>query len=469
MAKTITEAAWNTFKTQAQDRKVLHDSTKGLYFIKLRGGGSWRFRYTSPVDGKRVTATLGGPDMAPVKARALADTWRGRLSEGIDPRAEHQANVEQQRKEKAEQQNRWLVNTGTFFSEIYEPHLEESAGAGRNTVCIIKKNFERLFDRDMDSLTAADIEAWENWSKKKGNTRGTRQRALAAFKAMLAFAAGQKRGDPNKNPVIETNPLAGVTLAKKNKQERDADDAAEMNLKRDLLNAGERAQLQVGLEKFAQQIRQGRRNSRQHGKPHLPDLDAVPYPHWFIPFCHIARLTGMRPGDVRRLNWTDVQYDFRSNLRVLRYKPNKTSYLEDPVAVTFPITEELGKVIDDWRTQHGNPKSGYMFESDRVPGQPLGATAHHGHWNKVKKLAELERQDIHFYSFRHNFISDLVKQGTQTLRIAKLVGHRSPLMIEKHYFTEDLSDAAAMLEMLNAPSTQQPEPEPESEQVEATA
>src|SRR5690606_26718063 len=118
------------------------------------------------------------------------------------------------------------------------------------------------------------------------------------------------------------------------------------------------------------------------------------------------------------LQWSAIERDARTTLRVLRYRPSKTAHLEDPVTVTFPITPALEQVLDGWRQQLGRPKSGHVFPAKNKENAPMEKKSYQRHWAIVKKLAELDRQDIHFYSFRHNFISDMVRQGVQTLRIA---------------------------------------------------
>ena len=73
--------------------------------------------------------------------------------------------------------------------------------------------------------------------------------------------------------------------------------------KRNIIPESVKEQIRKGLDLFADYIQTQRRNSREHGKAHLTDLDDVDYPHWFIPFTHIAWLTGMRPGDIRNMRW----------------------------------------------------------------------------------------------------------------------------------------------------------------------
>ena len=51
-------------------------------------------------------------------------------------------------------------------------------------------------------------------------------------------------------------------------------------------------------------------------------------------------------------------------------------------------------------------------------------------------------EDLNFYCFRHNFISQLVLQGAPVLAIARLVGHKDGTMISRNYFHLGNQDAA---------------------------
>jgi len=463
MAQKITVERLRKFRSKAKPRDELHGDVPGFYFIVLQSGGAWRLRYTNQ-QGKRKTVTLGSlanGDETPQVMADLAAEWRRKIREGVDPQDVKRQTEEQLRDSEQESKKRRFVNTGVFFDEIYKPHIKSISSAGQGTANIINSNFGSFFDRDMDHLTAADIRAWENDRKKSGVSRATLVRAWGAFKGMLNYAAGVKNNDPNDDPVISENPLKSISLSRMTATERDHQKKAdeEMDLKRDLLGESERKKIQAGLEAFANLRRLKRANSRKHGKPHLADLDAVAYPHWFIPFAHIARLTGMRPGDVRRLRWSDIRQDFRSKTQVLQFTPHKTSHHADPIAVSFPITGELDYVLSEWRAQQGNPKTGYIFINEQT-GNEMGSDCHRKAWADVKEFAGV-RKEIHFYCFRHNFISDLVNSGLPLLKIARLVGHKNTDMIAKNYYRQDLDDMAGLIRALgggwSAPDSPQEE------------
>lgn len=417
----------------------------GLFFLKLKRGGAWRLRYTDAHRNRR-TFTIADHSTSPTEASQLAAAWKEKIKRGDDPFTLKEKEAEQRREEDQVTQQRRYLQTRTFFTDIYTPALIHHAGtkAAQTTCNIIRMEFAHLFDRDMDTLTVHDVRSWENARREEGISRATLQRNYAAFKAMLSYAAGKKKGHVNDHPILQNNPLKDVHLTKPSAEERQTLSMREQELKRsrDLLSAETLKQIQEGLNALDKNKREGRRNSRAHGKPHLPDLDNVAFAHWFVPFAHVARLTGMRPGDILKLQWQNIQTSIRTRGQVLSFRPSKTKHNEKPVDVNFPIVGELLEVLTSWQAQQNNPKSGPVFPAKS--GKIMNDKVYHRHWHEVKRLGGVD-PDLDFYSFRHNFISDKVARGWPLLRIAKLVGHKDAGMIAEHYFHDDTDDLADLL------------------------
>lgn len=415
---------------------------QGFYVRQAAKKPVFGFRYRDAT-GKRRDITIGAvKGTRVVTAAQTAYGWRDDIIKGeADPftkREQLAAEIDAQRSESADKQ---ALKVGSYI-DVYHRELEKKAGIpeARNTINSIKKHFQGFFDKPMDSLTREDVRAWEAKKKKEGLSRTSMQSYLAAFKTMLNFAAGTKKKHENESPVISHSPIANVFLSQKTKAEKDKEQVEQETLiqKRDLLSIEDRQKIEQGLERFADLIREQRRSSRKHGKKHLPDLDSIPYPHWFIPFCHVARLTGMRPGDIMSLRWNDIHTQLRTKAQVLSFTPNKTRHHENPIHVNFPLTGELKRILDAWKGQRGNPTTGLIFTSERGNGgSKLNRHSYKAHWAKTKELAEVD-QSIEFYSFRHNFISDMVQRGIPVLTIAALVGHRDGSMIAKNYMRHDL-------------------------------
>lgn len=413
---SITDTAANKFLKDAGDRATLWcEKVTGLHLLKTKTGGSWRYRYTDPT-GKRKTATVGRyPSMKPQQAAEKAMAWR---NDDVDVLAEkekrkRQAHAEQQRAEHRTMQ--------AYLDGPYTRY-QDRRRAGEATLAILKSNFENLLDRDMASLTRADIQAWQSEKEKKGRAHSTLKRAYGALRTMLRQAIV--------DGVLEDNPLEHVSLEKPVEDERSGDLRAKREATRRMLTQAELKAFHTGLDAFAEEIRQGRRNSRKHGKPHLPDLDNVAFPHWFIPFAKLSLYTGLRPGDLFSLTWTN---ELNPTFGRLTKTPEKTKHHgEDKAArVEMDLPPQALEVVKAWWSQNGKPDSGLVFPSP-VTGRRMDKNAHDKPWRRVKKVAGLPN-DLTLYALRHHFISSLVQAGVPLFAVARLAGHKSVTMIENHY------------------------------------
>lgn len=458
MKTSITTAAAKKFADTAKEHKELHCSNiTGFHLRKNLKGTSWRLNYQD-AGKKRRRVTIGGyPALHPQEAAQIALEWRTGITKGeSDPMAKREELATQKRTQQQEEALNQYKLTGRYFKEVYQPHLLANYRTGHEVANKIK-NFEFLFNRDMDKITPNDIDAWYTKATQAGLKRQSATGYLGAFKAMLNFAAGKKKGDQNSSPVIQYSPLRDYSLPRPTKLERAAMEANEKRLmeKRDLFSEEVREGILRGLDGYAQHIRAQRRSSRKHGKAYLPDLDQVAYPHWFIPFAHIARLTGMRPSDICALTWEQLDYNQFNSRTTLEFTPQKTKDKgEKPVKVRFPVDGELLDVLTAWREQNGNPSRGFMFKSDRTSGQ-IERKAYLKHWPYVLDIGGLP-ETLDFYSFRHNFISSLVRQNVALIKIARLVGHASTDMIVKHYLREDEEDMLEVAALANQSWTDQP-------------
>lgn len=441
---SITVARFDKFKSEATERERL-GCTKipGFFVLKLKHGSAWRFRYTDPVSGARLTDTLADGETKPEQAAQIALEWRKNVISGVSPRSVKAATQAAQRKAKQDADSNQYLNTGRYFESIYTPFQTTHRRTGKYILNGIRNNFGQLFDRNMDKLTGADITAWFNDKRKAQISRVTLVKQFSAFNAMLNHATQPSDNSPS---VLVANPLKDVKLPRKTVLEREAQETndREAQSRRNVISEETKAALRKGLDLFGEHIRAQRRNSRKHGKPFLANLDNVHFPHWFIPFTQIAWLTGMRPGDIRALKWEFLSYNQFNKQTMLTFTPQKTKDKGNSAAkVQFPVSGELLDVFTRWRELQGNPEKGYVFRSDRT-GAVMDKKAYRSHWIKVKSLAGIT-EDLDFYAFRHNFISQLILQGAPLLAVARLVGHKDGTMIAENYFHLGNQDAAAIV------------------------
>jgi len=413
---SISEAAASKFLKDAEERSTLWcKKVAGLHLLKTKTGGSWRFRYTNAL-GKRRTATVGRfPAIKPQQAAEKAITWR---VDDADVLAEKEKKRAQAVDEDRRAANRSMI---AYLNGPYARH-QARRKSGDATIATLKHNFADLLDRDLASLTKSDIKAWQAKREKEGRAHSTLVRAYGALRTMLRQAVTDE--------VIEANPIAHVSLEKPQDDERAQELHERRRATRRMLTKGELEALHMGLDAFAEELRHGRRNSRKHGKAHLPDLDHVAYPHWFIPFAKLGLFTGLRTGDLYSLTWNS---ELNPTFGRLIKTPEKTRHhgVQKAARVEMDLPPEALAVVDAWWKQNGKPTSGLVFPSP-VTGGRMDKKAHTKPWRRVKKLAGLP-DDLTFYALRHHFISALVSAGVPLFNVAALAGHKSVDMIQSNY------------------------------------
>ncbi|MCP4934399.1 MAG: integrase family protein [bacterium] len=437
---SITDATARRFLSGARERETLFcERITGFYLMKTKAGGSWRYRYQD-ASGKRRTATIGRyPTKKPQEAAGMALKWR---NNDVDVLGDKERTRQAADLEAIQAKHRTVTK---YLEGIYQKHQDRKK-SGTETIGMIRHNFADWLDRDMATLSRSDVLEWQECREAEGRAHSTLQRAYGALKTMLRHATRQ---DP---PILDVNPLEQVNLERPVDDERTEKLSASLAATRRLLTNDEIQSLHAGLDSFAEEIRAGRRNSRAHGKPQLPDLDAVAYPHWAIPFTYCALYTGLRPGDLYSLTWAELNITFGRVVKI----PEKTRHHPAPAKIVMDLPSDLLDIMRGWWGQKGKPQAGLVFPSP-VNQRRMDKKAHIKMWTHIKRLGGLPPA-LAFYSLRHHFISALVAAGVPLLTVARLVGHKSASMIEQHYghlCPTAARDAMALLSQSVARKTEQ--------------
>lgn len=417
---TITLAKASDFLKQAEEREALScKNLTGFHLLKLSTGGVWRWRYTDPT-GKRRVATVG--KFANLKPEAAAEIVHGWIVSGTDPLSEKSGKRISAQKAVLDMERRTLRH---YLENYYKPHMERSwkpanalGNYGR-----IAGHFAELLDRDMATIDRADIDDWQRRTEKKGRAYTTVRRTYGALKTLLRRAV--------QDGVLDSDPLANHKLLEPTLKDQASTKTDPNRGERRLLTDGEIQAIHTGLELFAEEIRQQRRNSRKHGKPHLADLDKVNYPHWFIPFCQLALHTGLRPGDLYSLTWQELNIPFGRLTKVCEKTSHAARRERKPAVVDMKLNPAIQAIMKRWHRDMGEPATGLVFPSP-ITNRQLDKTAHKKPWNHVKTLGGLPGK-LTFYSMRHHFISALLAAGVPIFTVARLAGHKGVEMILEHY------------------------------------
>ncbi|MCL4839244.1 MAG: tyrosine-type recombinase/integrase [Thermoanaerobaculia bacterium] len=131
----------------------------GFTCRKFPGGGrEWRYRYTSPLTGRRRQATLGRGELTLSAARALAADMAREIGQGGDPLARKEAERRALAAERAE------AEAGSFAAlcELYLRRYRKRGGAPKRTLEEDRRKIARDLspawgDRPAGSIDAAEV------------------------------------------------------------------------------------------------------------------------------------------------------------------------------------------------------------------------------------------------------------------------------------------------------------------------
>lgn len=450
---SITDAAARDFlnnDSKGDEKELACTKIPGFHLRKRLGKsgptGSWVIRYKN-ASGKVRRITIGHfPAMSPAAAAEKASEYRTNINQGIDPLQMIADRKEAQRQREQQELAKQFRTLRLYLEGPYTEHQRHKIDEGKHTLNIIKSSFSELLDRDIDSLCKADVISWQQGMYLKKRVHSTVVRAYGALRTMIKHAVD--------NEYLEINPIERVRLLPPPAKEQQRLADAAMVKRRRILTPEELQSLQAGLVCYADELREKRLNSRAHGKPHLADLNSVPFPHWVIPFTHLAMHTGLRPGDIRTLTWQELNLTFGRLIKI----PRKTLHHPDPIQICQTLNPVILKVMAAWSEQQGKPTTGLVFPSERTE-KVLDKAAHVTHWKKIITLGGIN-SELDFYALRHHFISALVHAGTPMLAVAHLAGHKSVRMIEKHYGHLAPDHAADALEKLGNSLTNLQQPKP---------
>lgn len=137
--------------------------------------------------------------------------------------------------------------------------------------------------------------------------------------------------------------------------------------------------------------------------------------------------TAMRAGEICNLKWEDVDFE------------KKTAHLpktKNGFARTVPLSSTAVKIL---RLLEG------VKEDDGISVFQLKSASHDAIFRKMKDLAGLADQDLHFHDTRREALSRLAKK-VDVMTLAKISGHRDIKILLNTYYAPDMSDVAGLLD-----------------------
>ena len=137
--------------------------------------------------------------------------------------------------------------------------------------------------------------------------------------------------------------------------------------------------------------------------------------------------TAMRAGEICNLKWEDVNFE------------KSTAFLpktKNGFARTIPLSSMAVKILKHLESvkNEGNPT---VFQ--------IKSGSHDVIFRKMKELAGLADEDLHFHDTRREALSRLAKK-VDVMTLAKISGHRDIKILLNIYYAPDMSDEAELLD-----------------------
>ena len=187
-------------------------------------------------------------------------------------------------------------------------------------------------------------------------------------------------------------------------------------------------------------------------------LKAVNNSPWWLA-CMIARWTGLRYGDIARLDWGDVD----TETGVIRIRPNKTA--RHGITVTLPMAADLGVAMRSARA--AGTGSGFVL--------PLHAAAYPNNkmkngpqpFSRILEAAGLSPQQFTFHSWRHTFRTRLSEAGVSDDLAKRLGGWTSDATAARYDHAARVEEMRAAIQSTAAPTMSAAKKKPAAEKTPA--
>lgn len=455
---SLTETKVKAFHKEAAYKQSLScERISGFHLYKNKASTSYKYRSTAR-GKKRIEIVIGNIESIGINdAAKIAQRMLDAINNGDNPKDVLKDSSKSSTTRAIKKDSNDNIYLGNFFRNVFQPERmksgDEDGLSGKQTCQIIEREFDHLFDKKMSSLSSEEIHQWQDSKEKKrelkngsireyGYAYSTINRNYNALLGLLSMAVKLSHIPNGKyqgllpEPPFKVKALRGASAKQKAAYvdtQKQMDQSKRRVLEDKELKAIESAMLKVNIEMKEARTRSLKKKNRQH----LPDLAQLEFAHFIIPFIYIAYYTGLRPGDICTLKWSEVSHGQLSKMT------SKSSHLDEPVIVKFKIGDtkkllkySLKEVLDIWKEQQAHLKSKYLFPfTDKKTGiidinRPMGRDAYSKQFDKIKEKSKVF---IDMYGFRHHFISKLLKEGTHISLVANLAGHKSIKMIEQHY------------------------------------
>lgn len=398
----------STIKKLTIEDKRINDTEILGFHARISSVGRVVYYLYYRIDGKQANFRLGAAsDITPAQARDLAKEKMGEVAKGNDV---------QEIKKQVRQENirKKHLKLSVFLNERYMPFLlTRNPKTADRTLKHLLSRFYFLMDKELDQITAWEIEKWRSEERKIGKAPATINYTVNSLKGALSRAVEWG--------LIDSHELSKVkTLKADNSRVR-------------YLTESEEKRLRHAIKERDWKARLARRSANEHREIRhtelFPTLDDVEFVDYVEPLILVAINTGLRRGELLSLTWSDVSLSGR-------YVQIKGGNAKSQKGRTVPLNNEAFNTLDKWRKQ--NPNSRYLYEGKT--GVPL--TDVKKPWATVMNLAQIDA--FNFHDLRHHFASKLVMAGVDLNTVRELLGHADLKMTLRYAHLAPEHKAAAV-------------------------
>jgi len=401
----ITVSAIKSLK--AEDKR-LNDTEITGFHARVSSKGAIKYYLFYRLNGKQVNYLLGAAsDITPAQARDLAKEKVGLVTQGQD--------IQEGKKEaKKEYLRQKALKLGIYLEEKYYPYLiSRNPKTAKKTYQHIINRFDFLLDRQLNDISAWEIQKWIGERRKLGRAAATINYSVNSLKGALSRAVEWG--------MIESHNLKSIKPIK------------EDNTRIRYLTSEEENSLLTVVYDRDQLIREKRVSANNHrekrGQPLFPCLEGVRFVDYVEPIILIAMQTGLRRGELLSLTWDDVF--FPNSYLVVKSSEAKSKKMR-----IVPLNDTALAALRDWRQQ--NPFCHYVF----ISGEDKPLTDIKKPWLKLVESAKLN--NFNFHDLRHHFASKLVMAGVDLNTVRELLGHSDLKMTLRYAHLAPEHKAAAV-------------------------
>jgi integrase len=369
-----------------EDKRVNDTDISGFHaLISPKGKITYYLFYR--IAGKQVNYKIGAHGhITPAQARDLAKAKAGEVVHGVDV----QESKKQAKRETLKAKDSKL---DSFLDKTYLPWLEtRNAKTAAKTIKVIKTGFPYFLDKQLDVITAYEIERWRSEKTKAKMKPATINSYVNPLKGAMSRAVEWG--------IIDSHDLHRVKALKVD------------NSRIRFLDKKEEAALRTTLKIRDKRIKDERENGnqfrQQRSYPLLPELRDYHFADHLEPLVLLAMNTGMRKGELLNLRWENV--DLINNVVTIKAenaKSGKTRHV--------PLNNESKQTLVGW--QKDTREQGYVFEGELNKAITDVKKA----WANL--LIEAKISAFNFHDLRHHFASKLVMAGVDLNTVRELLGH----------------------------------------------